>query len=150
MRAPGRGVALPCQPQASEGTLRRAAIWSIDNFHGVRLLVEKIYPFIEGQLNKWPDTVPVGLENECSSHFSASRRLNLPIAAALVVSWSCDHVLRLIKTGQDSRESLKDQVHKTETGPIVHAVKYLLYGSRPKRRGPPLLTLVDVYVADTP
>jgi uridine phosphorylase len=109
----------------------RAAIWSIDNFHGVRLLVDKIYPLVHGHLDLWPDTVPVGLENECSSHFSASQRLELPIAAALVVSWSCDHVLHLVTKGEDIRRELKDKVHDTEKSLIVHAVNYLLYENPP-------------------
>ena len=53
------------------------------------------------------------------------------MAAALVVSWSCDHVLHLVAKGEDIRRELKDLVHDTETGLIVHAVNYLLYEDPP-------------------
>jgi uridine phosphorylase len=119
------------RPQPA-GRTRRAAIWSIDNFHAVRLLVKhRIYPLIQRRVDQWPDAVPVGLENECSSHFSASCRLKLPMAAALVVSWSCIQVSELATTGTDTRGELKDRVHKTETCLIVHAVNYLLYQNWP-------------------
>jgi uridine phosphorylase len=110
-----------------EGKSPRAAIWSIDNFHGFRLLAESLYPLMHEHAHECPDTVPVGVENECSSHFSACKRLELPIAAALVVSWSCNHVLHLATKGEDIRTgSVKDLVHDVETQLIVKAVHYLL------------------------
>jgi uridine phosphorylase len=119
-------AALPLDDPEHPGEKLRAAIWSVDNFHGVRSRVKKIYPLIQGHVNHWVKWVPVGLENECSSHFSASCRMKLPIAAALVVSWSCEDVLHLLEEGQDMRGDLKDRVHNTENRLIVDAVNYLL------------------------
>ena len=105
-----------------------AAIWSIDNFHGVRSIAPNIYD----RMDKWvtdshPNRVPVAFENECSSHYSACLRADLKIAAALVVSWSCNHVKSFVLEGMDTREaSVKTSVHDAETDIIVEAVNFLL------------------------
>ena len=102
-----------------------AAIWTIDTFHARRWDPERFEPISHTSEIK-PGKVLVGIENECSSHFSACHPLGLSNAAAVVVSWS-QHVLNLARDDRPRRERPeKKRVHAIETQLIIEAVDYLL------------------------
>jgi hypothetical protein len=70
---------------------------------------------IDEDIEGYPDAVVVGIENECSSHFSACRHLNLRIASALVVRWSRDHVTMRFFLHKDKEVTDKDTI-RSSTG----------------------------------
>jgi uridine phosphorylase len=112
-------------------TRRPAAVWTIDTFYPRRWISDKIFELIDNHKNNNSDSFIIrGIENECSSHFSACQHLHLPIAAAVVVSWTRGHVAKLRNDGNPERsEEEKKLVHAIETRLIVEAVDYLAAGS---------------------
>jgi uridine phosphorylase len=124
-------------------------VWTIDTFyprrwHCERFLAVSANAFVRsGERQHFV----AGIDNECSSHFSACLELNasrptlglsLKIAAALVVSWTPRHVLNLVSQGNPDRRLVeRRRPHEVERRLITEAVRFLLHDVHDKRRWNP-------------
>lgn len=141
---------MPADLRARVHSSERACVWSSDAFYPLLARPDFVRHLADGhEVSFLDDTqaraaieairqpAQLGLEQgwwpvmawdmECSALFSAAHVVHVPVAAALVVSWSSSHWVEVGETGSTSRTEADGTIaHDVERRVVVDAVEYLL------------------------